>query len=220
MRNRLRILGKTNEEIAKFADTGEMSTLATIYSPIAGTVVQRRVGPGQYVNTTSNSAAANDATFIIGDLSTVWLIAYLRESEAPKVHVGQAMRFTVLAYPDQVFTANIRYVAASLDPSTRRLMVRATIDNSKGLLRPEMFASVAILTDEGDLSPAVPREAVIFDGQSARVWVVHDDHSIEQRAIKTGLSNGGSVEVREGLEVGEKVIGKGSLFVDRAAAGT
>ena len=84
VRNRLQILGKTDEEITIFSETGSISPQTTIYSPILGTVVQRRVGPGQYVNTTSNSAAANDATFVIGDLSTVWLIAYVRESEAPE----------------------------------------------------------------------------------------------------------------------------------------
>jgi membrane fusion protein, heavy metal efflux system len=220
VRNRLRILGKSNEEIDKFAETGEISPLAMISSPIAGTVVQRKVGPGQYINTTSNSAAANDATFVIGDLSTVWLVAYVRESEARNVQVGQALRFTVLAYPNQEFTANIRYVATSLDPATRRLLVRATIDNAQGQLRPEMFASVTIMIGDGDLSPAVPRDAIIYDGNTARVWIVHDDQSIEQRAIKTGLSSRNDVQVIEGLGVGEKVVAKGSLFVDRAAAGT
>src|SRR5450759_3334644 len=90
VRNRLRILGKTDEEITKFSESGAINPLTTIHSPIAGTVVQRKVGPGQYVNTTSNSPAANDATYIIGDLSTVSLIAYVRESEARNVKIGQA----------------------------------------------------------------------------------------------------------------------------------
>lgn len=220
VRNRLRILGKTDEEITKFGETGEISPQATIKSPIAGTVVQRKVGPGQYVNTSSNSAAANDATFIIGDLSTVWLIAYIREGEAPNVKVGQSLRFSVLAYPNRVFNADIAYVATSLDSGTRRLLVRATIDNAEGLLRPEMFASVTIVTNEGNSSLSVPRESVIYDGNSARVWVVRDDKSVEARAIKTGLSNGQNIQVLEGLNLGEKVISKGSLFVDREAAGS
>jgi len=217
VRNRLRILGKTDEEINKFSETGAISPQTTIRSPIAGTVVQRKVGPGQYVNTTSNSAAASDATYIIGDLSTVWLVAYVREAEAPNVRIGQILHFTVLAYPSQVFPANIAYVATSLDAGTRRLLVRATIDNSRGLLRPEMFASVTIQTGEGDSSPGVPREAIIYDGKTAHVWVVRDDHAVEPRTIKTGLSNGQMVEVLEGLSLGEKVVTKGSLFVDHAA---
>ena len=141
-------------------------------------------------------------------------------AEAPNVRIGQALRFTVLAYPNRVFTANIRYVATSLDSTTRRLLVRATIDNSQGLLRPEMFASVTITTGEDDPAPAVPRYAIIFDGNSASVWVVHDDQSVERRAIKSGLSNGNYVQVVEGLSIGEKIVTRVSLFVDRAAAGT
>ncbi len=219
-RNRLRILGLADTEIKKFSETGDVSPQTTIYSPIAGTVIQRKVGPGQYINPSSQNPSASDPTFIIGDLSTVWLVAYVRESEVPNVRVGQALRFTVLAYPDQVFSANIDYVATSLDSTTRRLLVRATIDNSQGLLRPEMFASITIMTGDGDLSAAVPREAIIYDGASARVWVAHDNQSVEQRIIKTGLSNGSDVEVIDGLSVGEKIVTKGSLFIDRATAGS
>jgi len=219
-RNRLRILGLPDADINKFAETGDVSPQTTIYSPIAGTVIQRKVGPGQYINTSSQNPSASDPTFVIGDLSTVWLVAYVRESEARNIRVGQALRFTVLAYPDKVFTANIRFVATSLDPTTRRLLVRATIDNVQGSLRPEMFDSVTITTGDGDLSPSVPRDAIIYDGNSARAWVVHEDKSIEQRIIKTGLLNGNDVQIVDGLTVGEKVVSKGSLFVDRAAAGT
>jgi cobalt-zinc-cadmium efflux system membrane fusion protein len=219
-RNRLRILGMTDDEITKFSETGAVSPQMTIYSPIAGTVIQRKVGPGQYINTSSQNTSASDPTFVIGDLSTVWLVAYVRESEAPNVHVGQAVHFTVLAYPNRVFPANISFVATSLDTGTRRLLVRATIDNSRHLLRPEMFASVTILTGEGDSSPAVPRDAIIYDGKTTHVWVARDDKSVERRDIKTGLSNGQMIQIIEGLRQGESVVGKGSLFVDRAAAGS
>jgi cobalt-zinc-cadmium efflux system membrane fusion protein len=219
-RNRLRILGMTDDEIAKFSDTGAVSPQVTIYSPLGGTVIQRKVGPGQYINTSSQNTSASDPTFVIGDLSTVWLVAYVRESDAPSVHVGQALHFTVLAYPTRVFPANISYVATSLDTGTRRLVVRATIDNSRHLLRPEMFASVTILTGEGDSSLAVPQDSIIYDGKVAHVWIARADKSVERRDIKTGLSNGYMIQVTEGLRDGETVVSKGSLFVDRAAAGS
>ncbi len=219
-RNRLRILGMTDEEITQFTETGSVSPQMTIYSPIAGTVIQRKVGPGQYINTSSQNSSASDPTFIIGDLSTVWLVAYVRESEASTVHVGQALHFTVLTYPNRVFPANISFVATSLDTGTRRLLVRATIDNSQRLFRPEMFASVTILTGEGDSSLGIPRESIIYDGKTAHVWVARKDKSIERRDIKTGLSNGQIIQVIEGLHDGENVVSKGSLFVDRAAAGS
>ena len=89
-RNKLRILGFTDEMIKTFQDKGAINPEITIYSPIAGTVVQRKIGPGQYV-----SAGASDPVFVIGDLSTVWLTAFVRESDAASVSVGQDIAFNV-----------------------------------------------------------------------------------------------------------------------------
>jgi membrane fusion protein, heavy metal efflux system len=215
-RNRLRIFGKTDQEIAEFQEKGTIDPATLINAPIAGTIVQRKVGPGQYVG-----SGATDPVFIIGDLSTVWVVAYIRESEAPSVHIGQAIYFTVLAYPDRAFPANISYVAASLDPTTRRLLVRATVNNSAGLFKPEMFASVKILIGEGDSAVAVPRDAIIYEGPAARVWVVRDDNkAIELRRVRVGLTSGNMVEVTEGLVASDRVVTKGSLFIDRVAAET
>ena len=214
-RNRLAILGKTDAEITAFQEQGKISSETPIYAPLTGTVVQRKIGPGQYVSYISTGAV--DPVFTIGDLSTVWIIAYVRESEAPKVRIGQALEFTMLAYPNSVFKATIDHVAASLDPSIRRLMVRATIDNTGGRFKPEMFTSVTIYTDEGEASIAVPREAVIYEADTARVWVVRGDKSIELRQIKAGMTRGGFVQVLQGLQRGESIVTKGSLFVDQAA---
>jgi cobalt-zinc-cadmium efflux system membrane fusion protein len=215
-RNRLRILGKTDQEINDFQEKGTINPATPIYAPIAGTIVQRKVGPGQYVG-----SGATDPVFIIGDLSTVWVVAFIRETEAPNVHVGQAIYFTILAYPERPFPANLSYVAAALDATSHRLFVRATVNNSAGLLKPEMFASVKVLTGEGDSAVGVPRDAVIYEGDTAHVWVVRDDEkAIELRRIKVGLANGNMVEVVEGLSPSDRVIAKGSLFIDRAATGT
>ena len=214
-RNRLVILGKTDAEIAAFQEQGKISSETPIYAPLAGTVVQRKIGPGQYVSYTSTGIV--DPVFTIGDLSTVWLVAYVRESEAPKVRVGQQLDFTVLAYPKTTFKANIDHVAASLDPSIRRLLVRATIDNRNGQFKPEMFTSVTIYTDEGDSSIGVSRDAVIYEADNARVWVARADKTIEVRQIKTGITRGGQIQVLQGLQPGEIVVTQGSLFVDQAA---
>ena len=213
-RNRLRILGKTDQEITDFQVKGTIDPSTPIYAPIGGTIVQRKVGPGQYIGT-----GASDPVFIIGDLSTVWLVAYIRETGAPEVHIGEALHFNVLAYPDRVFPANISYVATSLDPTTRRFMVRATINNSERLLKPEMFANVTIFTGEGDAAIAVPRAAVIYEGAAARIWIVRPDNGIELRHIKVGMIDGKMIQVLDGLKPNDRVITKGSLFIDRAATG-
>jgi membrane fusion protein, heavy metal efflux system len=214
-RNKLRILGLTDDAISAFQEKGRIDPNTTIFSPIAGTVVQRKVGPGQYVN-----SGASDPVFVIGDFSTVWLIAFVRETDASKVSVGQEVAFNVLALPGHPLTARIDYVSAAIDPATRRLLVRATIDNKDGLLKPEMFANVTLYSSGGHPAIGVPKQALIYEGDQVRVWVAHEDKSIELRQIKTGLSNGDLVEVEGNLKPGEEVVTKGSLFIDRAASGS
>jgi cobalt-zinc-cadmium efflux system membrane fusion protein len=213
--NRLRILGRSEEQISTFQQTRQMSADTPIYSPIGGTVIQRKVGPGQFIN-----SGASDPVFIVGDLSTVWLTAFVRESEAAGVAVGQDLSFSLLALQGSVFKARIGYVSAAIDPSTRRLLVRATIDNKDGLFKPEMFANVTIYAGGDRPSVGVPKQALIYEGDRVRLWVVHDDKSIELRKIETGLINGDVVEVRANLQAGEKIVTRGSLFIDRAASGS
>jgi membrane fusion protein, heavy metal efflux system len=213
--NKLRILGFTDETILAFREKGSINPEITIYSPISGTVVQRKIGPGQYVN-----SGASDPVFVIGDLSTVWLVAFVRESDAASVSVGQEIAFNVMALPHRPLTARINYVSAAIDPGTRRLLVRATIDNKDGLLKPEMFANVTIYSAADHPAVAVPKQALIYEGDQVRVWVAHEDKSIELRQIKTGLSNGDAIEVVSNLKPGEQIVTKGSLFIDRAASGS
>jgi len=214
-RNKLRILGLTDEAISSFQEKGSINPNTTIFSPITGTVVQRKVGPGQYVN-----SGASDPVFVIGDLSTVWLTAFVRESDASKVSVGQDIAINVLALPGRTLTGKINYVAASIDPATRRLLVRATLDNKDGLLKPEMFANVTLYSAGDHPAVGVPKQALIYEGNQVRVWVAHEDKSIELRQIKTGLTNGDLVEVDGNLKPGEQIVTKGSLFIDRAASGS
>jgi cobalt-zinc-cadmium efflux system membrane fusion protein len=213
--NRLRILGRSEDQISTFQQTRQMSADTPIYSPIGGTVIQRKVGPGQFI-----SSGASDPVFVIGDLSTVWLTAFVRETEAAGVAVGQEITFSLLALPENQFKARIDYVSAAIDPSTRRLLVRATIDNKDGLLKPEMFANVTIYSGGDHPSIGVPKQALIYEGDHVRLWVAHDDKSIELREIETGLTNGDLVEARTNLKAGEKIVTKGSLFIDRAATGS
>lgn len=213
--NKLRILGFTDETIKAFQSKSTINPEITIYAPISGTVVQRKIGPGQYVN-----SGASDPVFVIGDLSTVWLTAFVRESDAAMVSVGQDIAVNVIALPGRPLTAKINYVAAAIDPNTRRLLVRATIDNKEGLLKPEMFANVTIYSAGDRAAPGVPKQALIYEGDQVRIWVAREDKSVELRQIKIGLINGNLAEVTSNLKPGENIVVKGSLFIDRAASGS
>jgi cobalt-zinc-cadmium efflux system membrane fusion protein len=214
-RNRLRIFGLDDAAVTAFQDKGKINPETTIYAPIAGTVVQRKIGPGQYI-----SAGATDPSYVIGDLSTVWLTAFVRETEISAIELDDDITFTVLALRGRDLTAKVDYIAAAIDPTTRRLLVRATIKNPGNQLKPEMFASVTIYSPGDHPAVGVPRSALIYEGDQVRLWVAHDDKTIELRTIKTGMSNGNQVEVIGNLAAGEKIVTRGSLFIDRAASGS
>jgi membrane fusion protein, heavy metal efflux system len=211
-RNRLRILGKSPAEIAALESNRTISAIAELSAPIAGVVVDRQVGPGQYV-----LAGASTPQFTIADTSSVWLLANVRETDAALVKLGQSVEVHVPAYPNRIFKARLTHVSAVVDPVTHRLPVRAEIGNRDGALKPEMFANFRIFTSDASESPAVPQSAVVYEGAAAHVWVVGADGLLSLRSIRTGRSNDGLIEVLEGLKPGEDVVTKGGLFIDQAA---
>jgi cobalt-zinc-cadmium efflux system membrane fusion protein len=212
VRNRLRILGKSDTEIGELERAQNINPTATLTAPIAGVVVDRQVGPGQYLQSGSSTPV-----FTIADPSSVWLLADVRETDAGLVKLGQTVEVHVLAYPKRTFTARVTYVAALVDSVTHRLPVRADIDNRDGALKPEMFANFRILTSDASESPAVPEAAVVYEGDAAHVWVTAGDGLLSFRAIRTGRHNHGLVEVLDGLKLGERVVTKGGLFIDQVA---
>jgi membrane fusion protein, heavy metal efflux system len=181
-------------------------------APIAGVVTDRQVGPGQYIQ-----AGAPTPVFSIGDLSTVWLVAAVPETDAPFIERGQEVEVRVLALPGQIFKAKLTAVGAEVDPATRRVPVRATLANPGGKLKPQMFASFCIITGAESQAASVPEEAIVREGDQARVWVVSQNNTLTLRSIHTGRSSEGRVEVVDGLKAGERVVTRGSLFIDRAA---
>ncbi|MBV9153127.1 MAG: efflux RND transporter periplasmic adaptor subunit [Alphaproteobacteria bacterium] len=216
VRNRLRILGKGDREIAALEaqPTQKLEPLTIVTAPIAGIVTQRQVGLGQYILSVTSGGSA--PVYTIGDLSTVWLIANIREADAARMRVGQAVEVTVPAHPGRIFKAKLSWIASGIDKDTRRLPVRADVENPDGALKPMMFASFKIITGEATAAPSVPQSAIVYEGDTARVWVAHDDRTIESRQVTTGQTSDNMVEIREGLSPGETVVTRGTLFIDRA----
>ena len=221
VRNRLRILGKTDQDIdAIQAAPGAVSFSpeALILAPIDGVVTQRQIGPGQ--NIVSQSNGGSTPVFAIGDVSKVWLLANAREADARLIHIGDPVAVRVPAYPGRIFNAHISFVAPSIDPTTHRLPVRAEVENPDFVLKPEMLASFRITTGDATVSPAVPISALVYEAETVHVWVANEaDKTIAIREVKIGRISDGMVQVLVGLKPGEHVVTAGSLFLDRAVTG-
>jgi cobalt-zinc-cadmium efflux system membrane fusion protein len=218
VRNRLRIMGKSDADIAAIEaapDFLHIDSDSVVRAPIAGTITQRTVGLGQ--NIVSAASGASAAVFMIGDLSKVWLVGNAREADAPLLRKGDPVEVSVLAYPGRVFKAKLTYVAAAIDPTTHRLPVRAEVENPNGELKPEMLANFRIITGGDAAAPAVPERAVVYEGSSAHLWVADPkDKRLGIRQVKLGRNDSGMIEVVSGLKAGETVVVAGAVFIDRA----
>ncbi|MGG5818789.1 efflux RND transporter periplasmic adaptor subunit [Falsiroseomonas sp. HW251] len=213
-RDRLRVLGRDAAAVAEIERTRRVNAVIEVRAPLPGTVVQRRIGPGQWLN-----AGGADPVFTIADLSDVWLVAAVRELDAPMVRVGQSVQVTVDALPGRLFPARIEHVANALDATTRRLAVRAAVADPDGVLKPEMFAAFRIAVGENQESVAVPAGALIYRGPQAAVWQALDDDRFVLRSVRTGLREGNLVQITEGLPADARIVSGGALFIDRVASG-
>jgi cobalt-zinc-cadmium efflux system membrane fusion protein len=197
---------------------------AVLRAPIGGVVVTRSISQGQYVAGGASAGGNSQPAFLIADLSRVWLVAQVAESDASRVHLGDKVVVTATAFPGRTFDATIDNVGAQIDPVSHRLQVRATILNPDGALKPQMFANFTIETPEKEVEAApvaphllsLPTEAVIHEGDTARVWVWLGHGRVKARDVVTGESHDGRVTVVSGLNPGEKVVTQGAIFVNEA----
>ena len=210
--NRLRILGRSDADLARLRAGARLEARVPLAAPIAGVVVDRQAGPGQYLQ-----AGSGTAVFTIANTATLWVVGDVPEADAARVKRGQAVDVRVAAWPDRLFTGHLNYVAVVIDPTTHRLAVRAELPNADGALKPEMLATLRIATSATTTGLAVPEGAVIYEGNLAHVWVVRGGDVIGLRNVRTGRAADGLVEIVAGLAPQEKVVTKGSLFIDRAA---
>lgn len=200
-RDKLRVLGKS--EGAK----GEVGTV-TVRAPLAGTVIGRKIGPGQWVKTD-----AADPLLTIADLTTMVLLADIPESDIAAIRPGQPVEVRVMAYPDDLFRAQITTVGAAVDPATHRISVRSTVANPDGRLKPEMFATFRILTAAEVTSPAVPVPAVLHEAEGNAVWVGTGGNGFARRVVKLGLQQNGLAQILAGLSPGDQVVTQGGVFL-------
>jgi membrane fusion protein, heavy metal efflux system len=208
-RARLRIVGFSDEEIAALQAKGTIRRATPVVAPIDGTVITRKVGPGQYVRNDTG-----DALYVIADLSTMWIKALVPENDLPFVRAGQEVEVKVSALPGRVLKARIANISAATDLTTRRTVVRSEIPNPDGVLKSEMFASFKIATGDDEIAPAVPVVAVIREGDLAVVWVQEEPDVFRRRPVTIGIEQDGRTQIRDGLKVGELVVGRGAIFVD------
>jgi cobalt-zinc-cadmium efflux system membrane fusion protein len=211
-RNSVRIFGKTDEEIDQVVNMRKVDSTLLVPSPISGRIVTRSAAPG-FLTQPGNAPAP----YSVADLSTMWMIANVIETDAPAYKLGQDVEVRVPAYPDAIFKGRVTALGSMIDPNSHRQLVRSQIDDPQHLLRSGMFASFVIRVGDPMHSLAVPVNGVVREGDGTMtVWVTSDRRHFMKRTVKIGLQQDGWDQVLDGLEPGETVVTDGAVFLSNA----
>ncbi len=207
----LHIFGITRDEIEQADKQGvAISPNLAVRSPIDGVVVQKLISPGQLIE------AGSTACFAISDVSTVWVQGHIFDRDLLAVHSGDPVEETNPAFARN-FRGEVSYVGASVDPATRTTPVRIVTHNPEGLLKKDMFVDAAIRTATRSNMLVVPLAAVLHDEQNEpMVYAEVSPGKYAKRLVQVGEQRDNQVEIRSGLQSGERVVSDGSLFVQFA----
>lgn len=178
-----------------------------IRSPIAGTVVDRQITPGQLLQ------AGTTPAFTVADLSRVWVMAQVSASDLPSVSLGDAA--DVLPATDAKGVAGkVTNISSLVNPDTRLVPVRVVVDNPQSLLRKQMYVSVKIHSRQEMEGLLIPVSAILRDEENLPfVYVVEHDGSFARRSVTVGYRTGDQFDIPAGLQVGDQVVVDGGIFV-------
>jgi cobalt-zinc-cadmium efflux system membrane fusion protein len=203
----LKILGIPNpEDLEKAPSSAEIPLLA----PIGGEIVERDVAPGQLLQ------AGVTQAFIISDMSSVWVLANVYQSDMAAVRVGDQVAVQTDSYPDK-FQGKISFISPALDPTTRTLQARIIVENPGEKLKNNMYVTATVNAGAEQNAIAVPDSSVLRDDENQPfVYVATSSKQFGRRSVQIGQSQSGKTQILKGLNPGDKVVGDGSLFLQFA----
>ncbi|XAH21886.1 efflux RND transporter periplasmic adaptor subunit [Xylophilus sp. GW821-FHT01B05] len=212
-RKSLRLFDLSDADIARLERDRNVGIEMPVKSPIAGRVTARTAQVGLLVQ-----PGTAPAPVTVADMRTLWMVASVPESEFALYHIGQPVDVRVQAWPGKVFSGRVSYVGDSVDANSRRLVVRADVNDPARALRPQMLADFSIAIAAPETSVAVPATAVVRETNGSNaVWVATSDDAegprFVRRTVVTGLTTDGQVQIASGLKAGERIARRNALFL-------
>jgi membrane fusion protein, heavy metal efflux system len=186
---------------------GKATLEIPLLAPVSGEIVERLVGPGQLLQSSVTQC------FTISDMSEVWVLVNVYQSDLAYVHVGDSVSINTDSYPES-FHGKISYIAPALDPNTRTLQARIVTDNPARKLKKDMYVTASVLAGVNPNALTVPDAAVLRDTENLPyVFVRADADHFARRLVQIGDSSDGRTQINSGLKEGDQVIGDGALFL-------
>jgi membrane fusion protein, heavy metal efflux system len=205
----VRIFGKSDAEIDQIVVNRKVESTLVVPSPISGRIVTRNAAPGFLTQ-----PGSSPPPFQIADVSTMWMIANVVETDAPAYKLGQEVEVRVSAYPDKVFKGHVTNLSPMIDPNSRRQVVRSEIEDPEHLLRSGMYASFVIRVGHPVTSVAIPADGVVREGDGTNsVWSTTDRRHFVKRTVNIGIRQDDWVQILDGIQPGEVVVNEGAVFL-------
>jgi Cu(I)/Ag(I) efflux system membrane fusion protein len=205
-RERLKLWDVPDSVLADLDRTGKPQRALTLVAPMSGVVTKKDAVHG-------HKLSAGDMPYEITDLSEVWVLADLYESDLARTRIGMAATLSLQAFPNRTFAGRVAFIDPVLDPKTRTAKVRIAFPNPRGELRPEMFGEVTLRAQARE-GLRIPADAVIDSGTGKVVFVSLGEGKFQPREVKLGTSDGDHVEVLSGLQKDEQVVVRANFLVD------
>jgi Cu(I)/Ag(I) efflux system membrane fusion protein len=208
-RQRLLLWDISVKQIKNIEESGKTIRTLTLYSPVNGVITQKMAVVGMKV-------MPGEKLFDVADLSSLWVIADIYESELALIKVGNKALITLAYLPGKELSSQIDYIYPTISAETRTVKVRLKLANPESKLKPQMFTNVEIKINLGR-KLMIPESAVIDTGKGMVAYVDLGNGAFEPREIKVGLRTDGYIEVLRGLKAGEKVVSAANFLVDSEA---
>jgi membrane fusion protein, copper/silver efflux system len=206
-KSKLLLLGLTQQQIHELESASTVPLVITYYSPANGIVIDKKIVTGVYVSEGS-------ILYEISDISMLWNIAEVYESDAGYIRVGEKANLSIAAYPNETFTGTVSLIYPVVNPQTRTVKVRVHVNNANGKLKPNMYTETVFTRKRGK-SLTVPVGAVLVTGKRNLVYVKaeHENH-FEAREVGIGSRFNDKYEITWGLTEGEVVVSEGGYLID------
>ena len=205
-KQRLMLYGVKESQIAELEKAGKPTIRLPIYTPLSGTVIEKMVQQGQYVN-------VGEVLFNIADLSKVWVEIDVFENEVPYVRVGQQVEISSAVEHAAVTKGRISFVYPFHDPKTHTVKARVELPNPGHMLKPDMFVN-AIIRVPLVKGIVIPVTAVVDTGKRQVVWIEMSPGMFEPRDVQTGERIDDKVQILSGIKAGDMVAVSGSYLID------
>jgi cobalt-zinc-cadmium efflux system membrane fusion protein len=213
-RDAVRIFGKSDAEIDRIVSARAADPTLVVPSPIDGRITARNAAPGLLVQ-----PGNAPAPYTVADIDTMWMLANVAETDSPAFRVGQQVEVRISAFPGRVFDGKVTTIGATVDPNTRRVLVRSEVKDPGHELRSGMFANFTISVAAPVRSPAIPLDGVVREGDGTMsVWITADRRRFTKRTVQIAGQHNGYRQILEGVQVGELAASEGAIFLSNALA--